>query len=413
MFQAARSDYRIPLRAKQRGIALLVMLALILVAFTTIAISRLSLNSAEQKARAKSRQALFQAHEAIMAYAISALPRPDRLSASPTFLTAVPPGTLPCPDITGDGISDPQTGTCPLRRGLFPFITLGIPQPLDSSDSPIWYAIPAEYSGVSSPLNSSVIPTLTLDGVPVAFILIAPNQPIPNQVRTGRFPLATPAVVAQYLEGENANSSLTTYTDIRDNNPTDVIDYATNDQVLAESVNTYWVAVEARVLKEVGDRLREYRNAGCGYPWAAPVGSTNNMPQSTTFAGLLPLANWNAAGCAGATAPAAWVNNHWRTLLYYAICLGPATTLPNPTLSPCLELDVDGDNNDAEAIVISPGVALLGQNRLLPTPPAFPLVNTLLEGENIFTNAPSDNRFLKTKPVNHSGTFNDLIHIVR
>jgi hypothetical protein len=397
VFPAARNDYSIFLRAKQRGIALLVMLALILVAFTTIAISRLSINSGEQKARARTTQALIQSRDAIMAFTLS-----------PAIPNTTPPGTLPCPDGNADGLADQlnAAGRCPQQRGLVPFRTLGIPQPLDGTHSPIWYVVANEYSrALVAPTtrNSSSATALRLTNLPMAFILLAPNKPLRTQVRANQLnPIAAQA--PQFLEDDNSDNTLDSYTNIRDDSDYDDAEDTQNDQVLAMPMGEFWSLVEGVVLREVGDRLREYRDAGCGYPWAAPIANNNNSGMASCFEGRLPLTNWNAS--CGSAAPDAWITTHWNNLLYYAICRGPGANPPNPPINPCLELDGDGDNNDAEAIVISPGIEIATR----ANPPTLP---SLFELENDNTTSLNDNRFLKIKPVNHSGTFNDLIHIVR
>lgn len=407
MFQVARNDYRLPTVFKQRGIALLVMLAIILVAFTTIAISRLSLNSAEQNTRARTTQALAQSKDAILAFALA-----------PGIPGVNPPGTLPCPDGNADGRSDTRNaaGRCPQRRGLVPFRDLNIPRPLDGTGAPIWYVVADEYSRAliaNEQRNSSSPTTLRLNvTLPMAFILFAPNKPIGTQVRANPIaPLATQAT--QFLEGDNAdNSTPDSYTSVRDDSVYDTVADTQNDQVLGMPAGEFWSLVEGVVLKEVGNHLRQYRNAGCGYPWAAPANNKDNLPQTMTFEGLLPLAATWSGTCAAATDPAPWVNTHWGNLLYYAICLGSAATPPNPPLIPCLELNGNSSNNDAEAIVISPGMAFQFQTRQLPTqtPREFPTRDNLFEGEN---NTPGDNVYSKVKLINHSDAFNDVIHIVR
>lgn len=238
MFKAARNDYRVYPFAKSRGIALLVMLAIILVAFTTIAISRLSLNSVEQKARAKTTQSLIQSRDALMAFAL-------------TPVASTLPGTLPCPDGNADGISDPlppgANSTCLNQRGLVPFITLNIPQPLDGTGAPIWYVVANEYSSrlaTGAPRDRSVQPALRLNvTLPMAFILFAPNYPIPPQVRANpRSPRSNE--VGQFLEGDNANNTLNSYTNMRDDSVNDEIADTQNDQVLGMPVGEFWDLIE-------------------------------------------------------------------------------------------------------------------------------------------------------------------------
>ncbi len=396
--QTPNDSHRMPAQ-KSRGIALLVMLAFILVVFTGMAISRLSSSSAEQKSRERTTQALSHAREAIMAAA----------------LVPNPPGILPCPDGNGDGLADILfANVCPNRRGLVPYKTLGIDQPLDGTGAPIWYVVAPEYSGTalppSPPHNSSklILSThLRLNTSLVAFVLLAPQIPLVGQNRTSKTPLF--GAVAQFLEGENANSSF-------DNTYTDVISSTQNDVVLAMPVRGFWTAVEGRVLHDVVALLRDYRNL-CGvYPWPALYSANNNvsdpaMPIATkTYEGRVPFTSalpfgWGAA-CPPNTAPAApsgWLQTHWGDSLYYAICKqAPPANPPAAPNANCLQLGV----GTAEAIVMAPGTLNLSQDRF--TPPV--VIGDYFEGQNA---SPGDNVFTLTKPIGLTDTFNDLIYVIR
>lgn len=395
MFSPARNDYSVHDFGKNRGFALLIMLAIILVAFTTIAISRLSSSSGEQKSRAKTTQALVQSRDAIMAFTLT-----------PTTPTN-PPGILPCPDINGDGQSDPlptSGGVCNNRRGLVPFITLGIPQPLDGTGTSIWYVVPTQYTPPIAPIynsNNTNASTLMLNQTqPMAFILLAPNDPLPTQVRTTRTPSI--GVVAQFLEGENANSIL-------DNNYSDLRTTTQNDQVMGMPVGSFWTAVEGRVLREVGALLRDYRTSCNAYPWPAPylpfgANNSDTAPLATrAYEGRVPLGTASPAvwgSLCAPTLPAGWISTHWGDSLYYAICRQAAPI--NPPTASCLQLGVPV----AEAILIAPGFPVLAQDRFTPTV----VIADYFENQNAST---IDNIFTQLKPSNHTPTFNDLIYVIR
>jgi hypothetical protein len=399
VFSPARNDYRIDLTSKSRGFALLIMLAIILVAFTTIAISRLSHNSGEQQNRTRTTQALVQARDAIMAFTLS-----------PTDPTR-PPGILPCPDINGDGESDPLPnpgGVCNNRRGLVPFVTLNIPQPLDGTGAPIWYVVPIQYTEPVTAIynsNNTNPSTLVLNQTQLmAFILLAPNDPLSAQVRTSR----TPAVglVAQFLEGENANSIL-------DNNYSDLRNATQNDQVLGMPTGVFWTTVEARVLQEVRSIFETY-HTNCGvYPYPADYSQTGTLTSNrstsvATLEGRLPLVaalpvEWGAQCLPPFTAnnapaiPPAWIAAHWGDTLYYASCVA----------ANCIRLeDISANPIFVSAIVIAPGVHLSTQpvrvagNR-----------NGFYELQNA-TPAPP-NVFTQVKLSGHTGAFNDLVFIIR
>jgi Tfp pilus assembly protein PilX len=371
-----RNDYGIRAMGKTRGIALLVMLAIILVAFTTIAISRLSVNSLEQQKRIKATQALVQAREAMMAFAVSSAPVP---------------GTLPCPDGDGDGLSDPLNGTgnCTNQLGLVPFRTLSIPQPLDDTDTSIWYAVADEYSRLiaGATRNSSSTSTLMLNiNQSMAFILFSPNYPLLAQVRTSKTPLV--ATVAQFLEGDNGDvATPNSYTDLRNNTQ--------NDQVMGVPVRAFWTAVEGRVLGEVNEHLDDYFNV-CGAAPAVPFGNPNDDGVPTTVEGRVPLGNW-ASLCPTAAPLPAWLTTHWRQMLYYAYCVAPS----------CIRLEDALGLNPVfvSAIVIAPGTPFVGQ------PPR--VAGTIVHYFELENADFPDYVFTQIKSTSQPATFNDRIYIVR
>ncbi len=397
MFSPARNDYCFRSSGKNNGFALLIMLAIILVAFTTIAISHLSVNSLEQEKRIKTTQSLAQSREAIMAFALA--PKNPLNS----------PGVLPCPDTDGDGVSNPvppAAGPCTNQRGLVPFVTLDIPQQLDGTGAPIWYVVATQYTGTPvAPYNSnnSTPSLLRLNIIqPMAFILLASNEPINGQVRTSKTPLASAA--AQFLEGTNASAA------IPNNSYSDVITPTQNDQVLAVSIGDFWTSVEGRVLTDVRNSLEAYHTK-CGvYPFAANYALAGNNSAGGTLEGRLPLGvasptKWGTSclppfpANSAPPAPSAWIVNNWGDSLYYAFCL-PAT--PN-----CIRLEDALGNNPifVSAIVMAPGVLLTAQparvsgNR-----------NTFYELQNTTPLPP--NIFTQVKPSGFSSTFNDLIYVV-
>jgi hypothetical protein len=403
-----RNDYRVSLRHSSRGIALIVFLAIILVAFTSIAISRLSHRFAEQERDKRNLQVLMQAREAIIGIALAApsgqLPRAAQPAQPPRPAQparpnrpAMPIGTLPCPDTDGDGLSNLTVGACISQFGLLPFINLDMQLPLDSSGRPIWiwYAVQQTYTNnPTAPFNSSTTSGLnlfhTLQSVNqnAAFILIAPNDPLTGQVRPG----GAPAIgnVAQFLEGENAVFPLDLYSDLSDNTH--------NDKVLAMPINEFWGAVEGRVLYEVGNALSAYRTSCGAYPFAASyTAGGNNDSTNGVREGRVPLTTafpfqWGAT-CGANTAPAApavRIKADWGDALYYAFCAAPN----------CLTLFDAVPNNigSASALIIAPGVPVgtwTSGTR-----------NTFYELQNATS---PDNNFTKNT---RTGAFNDLIRVL-
>ncbi len=404
MFSPARND-RISTTQKNRGIALLVMLGIILIAFTASIIGRLSINSIEQKNNTKTVAALVQARDAIMGFALTQTSNPQ------------PPGTLPCPDTDGDGMSNTApVGGCVSLQGLVPFVTLGLavtvggiitpPQP------PLWYVIPIGYGGNAVaafiPRNSSRTSALLLNGQPMAFIVIAPGKPL-----GGQNPITTPLSPAiNFIEPPNGVNPYTNYNDLAD---------AThNDKLLGMPVGTFWTTVEGRVLAEVRDLLNTY-NTNCHiYPWAVPYApSVSNNSVVNTFEGRVPLgvalpSGWGTACPApyvasnAATALPLWLTPHWGNMLYYKICPPNLQSPPAPAIANCLDLNGDGVFNDARVIVMAPGIAL-GATVPSQIPRVPGTIKNYFEGTN---NVSGDNNFTQLRPLNHTATFNDLIFIV-
>jgi hypothetical protein len=386
----ARNDYGVSARGSSRGIVLIVFLAIILIAFTSIAISHLSASATEQTARAKTTQALIQSRDAIMAFALN---------------NAVP-GTLPCPDGDANGLSDPLNvfGVCPNPRGLVPFRTLGILQPLDNTDTSIWYVVAQEYSGtILTPHNSSRASSLRLNTTqPVAFVLFAPNYPLAAQVRVTKTPSA--GLVTQYLEGENANAVAdNNYTDIRDDSKFDAAPDTQNDQVLGMSVAAFWTEVEGRVLREVNDKLDIYFSACAStLPRAALFGPAGDNGMGGPLEGRVPFDL--VVQCPTATPLPAWLTTHWGEMLYYTRCLN--------LLIPCLTIqdNFGGSPILATAIAIAPGTPFVGQTRP-PPGPTYPLsTNDYFELEN---QDAGDNVFTRYKFTSQPANFNDHMFIVR
>lgn len=379
MFQVARNDYRISPYGKSRGIALLVMLALILVSLTVVAINRLSINSSELKQKEATLKALATAREAIMGYAL-------------TRTAGVrPPGTLPCPDTDNDGRQNISAGVCTSanRRGLVPYIDLAIPQPLDGTGAPLWYAVANNYAGdLATGRNSSLSSTLRLDGQSVVFIVIAAQSPTLNQQ-----PRTSPlAPITEFLEGDNADATLDSYTNLQDDTH--------NDLLLGMPVIDFWQSVEKLVLAEVSSSIKNYRT-NCGvYPWASTFTTSGANSVASNYEGGAPLGaalptNWGV-GCAPQLA--AWLV-HWKDNLYYAIC--KQATPVNPPTTSCLGLvNAAGVTTTAQVIAIAPGAKLAGQNR----PPLA--INNFFEGKDA---TPNDNQFDNITPT---ATDNDLMLLI-
>lgn len=366
---------------KNRGIALLLMLSLLIIVLTTVAIARLSLNDLAQTRQATTLKTLTETRDAIMAWTLTQ-------NFSPTN----PPGTLPCPDINFDGVSDKPTINCSSELGFVPYRTLGIAEPRDGDGALLWYAVSNFYTrSVDVTLgqfrNSSLASPLRLNNptTPVAFVLVSQNDAVAGQNR-GNVSVANRG---QFLEGTNADNNFNDYSD--------QFDQMHNDTIVAMPVGVFWSAVEEVVLSHVKKLLQTY-SLQCGsYPWAVTFSDPDDNSDNNVREGRVPLGialptNW-AAGCAPPMLP--WLPAHWSKMFYYSMC--------SPISSLCLQLK-DANNTllqTASVMIIAPGIPLSGYTR-----PPGALINQFFENQNETVN---DDVYQLTPSTNHTNTFNDVI----
>lgn len=349
----------------QRGVAILTFVTIILLGVTTLLVTQLSVNKQSNIRQASGLDNLADAKNALLGYALS----------QPV------PGTLPCPDNTGDGLANPQGAACSSQLGLLPYRTLNVADLTDGFGARLWYAVDLNYVSSAAALkNSSITTTLSLSGNPMAAVIIAPGPSLDNQSRR-------PLVIADFLEGINADGDLSTY---------DATQTATqNDQIAGLPHGQYWSLMERLVLTEAATLLNTYR-LQCGeYPWAAnflgPFDSVNNQQ-----IGALPLNSalpddWGAVcGPGVAPVPAAWLVNHWPGELLYRMCQtgeGNCVTIIGDSASP------------AAGALVAPGISLAGQVR-----PDNDF-GDYFEEEN---SSLPDSQFRRRAPINHSDTYNDV-----
>ena len=346
------------------GAAILIFITIILLATTTLLVAELSVNDRHQLRTSDTVDALGKARQALMGYA----------------LRQVIPGTLPCPDTTGDGMQNAAGFNCQQQLGLLPTRTLNMSELTDGTGAKLWYSVSLNYVSSAAALkNSSALTTLTLDNRPVAAVVVAPGGPISTQGRRS-------LVIADFLEGVNADANLNDYQN--------TISQTQNDQVLGLDVGHYWSMIEKRVLANANQLLSQYRIACDVYPWAADFGgpyiSVTNQQN-----GALPLANalpndWGSACATGsAPIPATFLVDHWRDQLYYAMCTSAAGN--------CLTV-LGSSDSPVAGILIAPGSALPTQTRPGSDPTDY------FESEN--SSLPQDQYHQRTS-INHSSAYND------
>jgi hypothetical protein len=291
---------------RERGAALLALLAVIMLGASWFLVSNLSAESGGMAAinRARNAAVLNRAKQALIGYVAAQAAKAGENN----------PGALPCPENPGDfdSITGRQglvgTGCGTTTVGRFPWRTLGLDQLVDASGEPLWYVVSTGWGAASTSantlINSNSVGQLTVDGVSndAVALIIAPgpafNVPAcatstaKNQVR----PKTGTPDWRNYLECENA-----TY-------PTPDATFVTtgpsgsfNDQVVritaAEILPAIEAAIAHRIEREVAPQLR---SAYAGGSWSATTvlpfaaafadPSTSTMKgASGTFQGLLPL----------------------------------------------------------------------------------------------------------------------------
>jgi len=149
------------LPARQRGAALLILLAILSTAIIYAIVAGLN-HSAGDLARArdlKTYAALAQAKAALIAYAVTYKDTHD----NPPFSYTVP-GYLPCPDLgssISEGVAAANCTTSPSSTwlvsvmGRLPWKTLGLDALKDSSGECLWYAVSGTYKNNPNGLTST------------------------------------------------------------------------------------------------------------------------------------------------------------------------------------------------------------------------------------------------------------------
>lgn len=335
---------------EQRGQALLLVLVLLgagIAAFIYNYVSPAALAIEREKV---TRAVLAQARDALIGYAVSNTGRP---------------GALPCPDASGNGT---QQGSCSLpdnRIGRLPWKSLGLPDLRDGSGERLWYAVSERYtnSPVVGTLNTMTPGEYAVDGVSAIAIVFAPGAVTGAQVRDG----GNSSIVANYLEGENANGDAVFTAGAA----------GANDRLLLLTHEVLFPAVELRVARQAREVLLAYFTANSYLPHAndysgSPAGC---VPAS---GGRLPVF---ASSCGQNASPWVWpawfFGHNWHEIIYYAVA--PACT--SYTTTPCDGagglLTVNGAA-DIRTILMTPGLALAGQNR-----PCTAVADCLEDAENV------------------------------
>ena len=257
----------------QTGAVLLVLVLILIIGSSYFLATKLNTNLAKTQQYEETGIALSAAKEALIGYAVS---YPDKVN--PDY----GPGYLPCPDLDNDGDAE---GSCALAgptnrtTGRLPFETLELSELRDGSGARLWYALSDRYRNFDgfTPLNSETAGELTINKVgDIVAIIIAPGEPFDNQDRS-----ADANDVTNYLEDDNSDLDVDFITNANVN---------FNDRLIVITRQELMEVVEKRVLGEVAQALRTYRDDSVWnnkniYPWL----STFTNPAESSFKGQLAV----------------------------------------------------------------------------------------------------------------------------
>ncbi len=313
---------------RQRGAALLILLALFATAAAYMLVSSLS------KSGAALTLARFEKNRAVMQEAKAAL----IAWAASQALTASIPGALPCPDRDNDGIAE-ATCSSANRLGRLPYKTLGIGELRDASGELLWYGLSGNFRNYTGTVNSDTQGTITVSGLTpatnVVAVVLAPGARLdlsalaPN--RQDRSPAGTSCnsstqpcnIAANYLEDINGDTNTNDYIAAAENlTISSQLPYPFNDQLLVITQQDLLSIVEpvvaARIQRDIvrqyiydptdtststqwsdvaGPNKSRYFDAWGSFPFAATFANpggpnsifTGQATPTPTYEGLLPV----------------------------------------------------------------------------------------------------------------------------
>lgn len=347
----------------QHGAALLIMLIIMVVGITAFLASILPSSSLQAERDKKTSDALAQAKEALISYAIN---------SENTGSTNARPGNFPCPDTNapgtlGYGDEQPSCSSAGgTTIGRLPWRTLGIAELTDSDGEPLWYALSDNFRKSVGTINSDSrgslliydrdgTTLLTPPGSEAVAIVFAPGKPTSSQQRNSS---SSQISAANYLESAfsyNNASSMGPYVSADRSN-------TFNDRLIAIRTRDFMPIIERRVGKALINILQNYRTAKGYFPYPATLGSCQDNftcdSNSANCYGRFPYnaapANWGGNYTLPKTGISDWfVNNQWYRVIYYAV----AGSSLNATPIGCSNtMTIDGNNRSA--LIFMPGSPL-------------------------------------------------------
>lgn len=315
---------RMHLPERQRGAALLILLALFAVAAAYMLVTSLNKSSvALSLARSdKNRAVMQEAKAALIAWSAS-----EALQTQSGGIFQ--PGALPCPDRTNNGSQESSCGSSD-RLGRLPYKTLGIGELRDASGELLWYAVSSKFRRrTGNVINSDTQGQLSISGLAPASnaiaVVLAPGSRLGTQDRspdeatcTANNNKSQPCNTAlNYLEDTNGIADTTSFISKIENLTDPAAANLFNDQLLAITHQDLFSVVEpvvaGRIERDIvrqfiydptdtstntqwsdvaGPNKSRYFNAWGGFPFAdtfADPSSSNFTGVVGNYEGLLPV----------------------------------------------------------------------------------------------------------------------------
>ncbi len=263
----------------QSGTALLGFMLIIVVSLSYYLIRNLNQNFRLNSLNAQTTNALAEAKQALLSWAVS---------------HPVNPGALPMPDRNGDGEysgeSDCFNGAIGnnLLLGKMPWRDVASPckdaselsglglYPVEHTGEVLWYAVSKNlvYESPSYPIMSIALLNKTMDWITVrdpngvvisdrvAFVVLAPGAALGNQNRSGTAPSANQYLDSVTIDGtvySNADTDQDFIIYPNSNLTADPVDNF-NDRLVFVTIDKLMDGIKKRVLNEIGNFLSGYRN---------------------------------------------------------------------------------------------------------------------------------------------------------
>jgi hypothetical protein len=321
-------------RNAQRGMGLILLLVVVVLAFTYVLMSRLPLATRQTAAKREyNAKVLNQAKQALIGKMV--------IDAAGTDNN---PGRLRCPegpnnigtDQEGVAAPDPGDPTC-ATVGRLPWRTLGLDKLVDADAEPLWYAVSPGWALQNTlttlTINSDKRGQMTVDGQAppndVVALIIAPGRAMNVQAAPGctartqaRAAPAPTINAADYIECFNAATPAFSTV-----GPTTSF----NDQVLtvttADLIPPLEAAIQQRMQREIAPVLRTvYSSAAWGqtaanpvYPFAARFdnphpGTDTYQGEDGRYQGLLPVTSSSPSCGADPRCSTTFVNYNTPTI---------------------------------------------------------------------------------------------------